>query len=96
MEAGRELDRLVAQTFGLPEGPYSTDRSAAMRAFDKFIEENEGCSIGIKYRGYAERFKWKCGIEVKRRGVQFFVMDAETAPLAICLTVLEATGVKVS
>ncbi len=97
IEAGHELDRLIAETvMGLnprePIPPYSTDIAAAWTVVEKMIHE-DGVYFGaphFKHKhqnlaslGYPEGTEcWYCVINTKL--LNKVVLCADTAPLAIC------------
>lgn len=111
MQAGRELDALVArkvmgiadaQVFGrlgamydftadqgLPKFHvpcYSTDIAAAWTVVDKLSPDH---GVTLKKTGDV----WECG-PLSRNDEPLFLVQAPSAPLAICLAALKAVGVQ--
>ena len=101
IEAGRELDRLIAETVmgltpGEPIPPYSTDIAAAWTVVETMIHK-DGVYFGaphFKHKhqnlaalGYPEGTEcWYCVINTKL--LNKVVLCADTAPLAICRAAL--------
>lgn len=99
MKAGRELDALVAEkVFGYVFADaflahYSTDIADAWQLIERHphyvyvIRSNED-----KYTGkWKEHMTWRCRFYAPEK----FEIEADTAPLAICLAALKALGVEV-
>lgn len=99
MEAGRELDALIAEKvmgFPLeiirgapyPECPrhYSTDIAAAWEV----VEKDDGWGHDWRVKRWVSSSKpYSCTAERTADGQNFYA-EAETAPLAICLAALKA------
>ena len=83
MEAGLELNRLVAEKLGLPEGPYSEEIQYAWLVVEK---------MGVNFYIHLQPdSKWRAAFWIGKHWIHN--PRAATAPLAICLASLRAVGV---
>jgi hypothetical protein len=109
MRPGKELDALVAETFGLPLADYSTDISAALAVVEKICATNKWPRFNLYYGvgddgppwccrdypepGWSATFQFWRPNEEGEEELHYITEIEDSAPHAICLAALRTKGI---